>query len=80
MVALAEERGRKRAELLDATAADLAAIQARVRRARNPLQGADQIGLAVGAVLNKRKVAKHFALEISDRDFSFRREPVHDLF
>lgn len=72
--ALAEERARKRAELLAATEADLAAIQARVRRARAPLRGADRIGLAVGAVLGKRKVAKHFQLEIGDRDFTFSRD------
>lgn len=72
--ALAEERARKRTELLAATEADLAAIQARVRRARAPLRGADRIGLAVGAVLGKRKVAKHFQLEIGDRDFTFSRD------
>lgn len=74
--ALAAERARKRAELLDATEADLAAIQARVRRARQPLRGADRIGLAVGAVLGRRKVAKHFRLDIADADFSFSRDPA----
>lgn len=72
--ALAAERARKRAELLDATEAELTKIQARVRRARQPLRGADKIGLAVGAVLGKRKVGKHFRLEIGDGDFSFTRD------
>jgi len=71
--ALAAERGRKRGELLDATQADLRQIQARVRRARNPLQGADKIGRAIGAVLDRHKVGKHFSTEITDRDLSFTR-------
>jgi hypothetical protein len=71
--ALAEERARKRAELIAATERDLARIQARVRRARRPLRGAAAIGEAVGAVLNRRKVAKHFDKTISDDDFSFAR-------
>ena len=72
--ALAAERARKRAELLEATERDLARIQARVRRARQPLRGADKIGLAVGAVLGRRKVAKHFQVTITDDDLSFGRE------
>jgi hypothetical protein len=72
--ALATERGRKRAELLDATEQALQAIQARVRRKRRPLNGAAAIGEAVGAVLNRKKVAKHFTRTITDRDLSFARD------
>jgi hypothetical protein len=72
--ALAQERARKRIELLDATEQELARIQARVRRARQPLRGADQIGLAVGAVLGRRKVAKHFRITITEHDLSFTRD------
>jgi hypothetical protein len=72
--ALAAERARKRAELLDATEHDLRRIQDRVRRARQPLKGAAAIGQAVGAVLGRRKVAKHFVLAITDTDFTFRRD------
>ena len=72
--ALAAERARKRAELLEATERDLARIQARVRRARQPLRGADKIGLAVGAVLGRCKVAKHFQVTITEDDLSFGRE------
>ena len=72
--ALAEERGRKRRELLAATERDLLAIQARVRRKRRPLTGAAAIGEAVGAVLNRRKVAKHFTRTITDNDFVFARD------
>jgi hypothetical protein len=73
-VALAAERARKRIELLDATEYELERIQARVRRARLPLKGADKIGLAVGAVLGRRKVAKHFRITITDGDLSFSRD------
>jgi hypothetical protein len=71
---LAEERARKRAELLEATEARLAAVQARVRRARAPLSGSDKIGLAVGAVLNRYKMAKHFAVTIAEHDLRFERK------
>jgi transposase len=72
--ALAQERARKRTELLDATERELRRIQARVRRARQPLRGADKIGLAVGAVLGSHKVAKHFQVTISDTELSFQRD------
>jgi hypothetical protein len=71
--ALAEERARKRGELLAATEGDLKAIQERVRRARRPLKGEAKIGAAIGAVLNRRKVAKHFTWTVSDSDFNFVR-------
>jgi hypothetical protein len=72
--ALAVERGRKRKELLAATAAELDAIKAAVERARNPLRGRAAIALKVGAVLAKRKMAKHFRLDIADHAFSFQRD------
>ena len=71
--ALAEERARKRNDLLDATEQDLKDIQARIARRRSPLRGAANIGLKVGAVLNRRKVAKHFQIEITDGALSFTR-------
>jgi Transposase DDE domain len=72
--ALAEERRRKRGELLDATEQDLKDIQARILRQRQPLRGADKIGLAVGALLGRRKVAKHFRIAITDDALSFTRD------
>jgi hypothetical protein len=71
---LAEERRRKRDELLALTEADLRKIQARVTREKNPLCGAADIGKAVGAVMGKRKMAKHFDLTITDNAFSFSRK------
>ena len=71
--ALAAERSRKREDLLRATERDLAAIAAAVRRKRAPLRGKAEIGLAVGAVIDRRKMAKHFALTITDTSFAFAR-------
>jgi hypothetical protein len=70
---LAAERSRKRQDLLAATERDLARIRAVVVRKRDPLRGATDIALAVGAVLDKHKMAKHFDLVITDTAFSFAR-------
>jgi len=70
---LATERARKRDELLAATEKDLAAIAAAVTRSRQPLRGTDKIALKAGAVLGRRKMAKHFELTISDTSFAFTR-------
>lgn len=53
---------------------ELVRIQARVRRAQRPLRGAGEIGLAVGQVVNRRKMARHVEIEIADDDFRFRRK------
>ena len=71
---LAVARRRKREDLLAATERDLAVIQNAVRRARKPLHGKAAIGLKVGAVIGKYKMAKHFELTITDTDFSFARK------
>jgi transposase len=72
--ALADERARKREHLLAATERDLARIAAAVARKRQPLRGKAEIGLEIGAVLDKHKMAKHFALDITDTRFSFVRK------
>ena len=72
--ALAAERARKREDLLRATERDLAPIAAAVQRKREPLRGKAEIGLAVGAVIGKHKMAKHFALDITDTSFAFARK------
>jgi hypothetical protein len=71
---LAAERTRKREDLLAATERDLTRIQTAVARKRDPLRGATEIALAVGAVINKHKVAKHFDLDITGAAFSFARK------
>ena len=70
--ALAAERARKRTELLAATDTDLAAIAARVAAGR--LRGAGKIGEAIGRVIAKRKVGKHFRREITDTTFTYHRD------
>jgi len=72
--ALAAERARKREELLAATERELTRIAAAVARKRQPLRGAAKIGLHVGAVLDKHKMAKHFALDIAADRFGFTRK------
>ncbi len=69
---LAAERARKREDLLAATEADLAKITARVQAGR--LKDPDKIGVAAGKVINKRKVAKHFTLDISQGQLSWQRD------
>src|SRR5579864_1202813 len=71
---LAEERARKREDLLAATERDLSGIQQAVMRRRAPLRGCAEIGIAVGAVLNKHKVAKHFEIGIGEASLTFRRK------
>jgi transposase len=77
---LAEERARKRRDLLAATEEKLLKIQARVRRAKRPLRGSDAIGIAVGKVIDRYKVAKHFDLTITDTDLVIERrsQPIDD--
>jgi len=70
---LAEQRKRKREELLAATEQELARIRKQVaRRTKTPLKK-DEIGLKVGAVLNRFKMAKHFELTIEDGRFEWGR-------
>ena len=71
---LAEERARKRDDLLQATERELEKIAARTRRTRRPLRGTKEIGLAVGKIINRYKMAKHFRLEITDKAFSHERK------
>ena len=70
---LEAERARKRESLLAATEADLEKIAAACARARRPLRGKDKVALRAGKVLNRRKVAKHFVIDIGDDQFSYRR-------
>ncbi|MBI2747825.1 MAG: IS1634 family transposase [Burkholderiales bacterium] len=72
--ALAEERARKRLELLAATEADLAKIAVATQRARSPLRGQDAIALRVGRVVGRFHMAKHFELSITDTSLTFQRK------
>jgi Transposase DDE domain len=69
---VAADRARKREELLAATERGLKEIQERVER--GTLQGADQIGLAVGPALKRYRVKKHVDVTITDTSFSYARK------
>jgi hypothetical protein len=71
---VAEERKRKRAELLAATEESIAPIITAVADGR--LVGAEKIGLRLGKVLNKRKMAKHFEVAITDTTLVVTRRQV----
>ena len=66
---LAYRREHKRAALLKATTEALEKIQGMIERGY--LKDADKIGVRVGRVINKYKMAKHFKLEITEKKFSF---------
>jgi hypothetical protein len=68
---LAAERARKRTDLLRATEEDLGKIAAPVTAGR--LKDPAAIGLRAGRVLNKRKMAKHFTLDIAQAQISWQR-------
>jgi hypothetical protein len=71
---LEAERARKRESLLAATEADLAKIAAACARARRPLRGQDKIAVRADRVLNRRKVAKHFTVDIGDDSIRYARD------
>jgi transposase len=71
---LAAERSRKRTELLEATERDLDRLKQAVERQRMPLQGKAEIGFKAGALLNQRKMAKHYELTITDTRFTWQRK------
>ena len=71
---LEAERARKRESLLAATEADLEKIAAACARARRPLHGQDKIAVRANRVLNRRKVAKHFTVDIGDDSIRYARD------
>ncbi len=71
---LAQERARKRLDLLAATEADLAKIVAATQRKRNPLRGKDAIALRVGRLIERFHMAKHIALTIHHTSLSWTRK------
>jgi len=70
---LLEERRRKRNELLQQTEKELEKIVKAVKRKRKPLRGKAEIGLKVGKVIDKYKMAKHIELKITYANFSYQR-------
>jgi Transposase DDE domain len=73
--ALAAERARKRLALLEATDTELAKIVAAAGAGR--LSGAGKIGIRVGKVVGRYKMAKHYTLDIANDRFVFTRDQDH---
>ena len=72
---LARLRAYKREALLCATEGDLAKIKTQVQAGK--LKGRDKIGVRVGKVVDRHKMAKHFELTIDENAFSFVRRHEH---
>lgn len=71
---LAMDRARTRKELLAATEGLLEKLRQQVARRRNKPMKAAEIGVKAGRLVNRYKVAKHFALAISDATFGWSRK------
>ena len=69
---LAAERARRREELLAATEEDLARVASAVDSRR--LKSEAAIGLRVGRIINRYKVAKHFTLTIKEGHLHYARK------
>jgi hypothetical protein len=71
---LAEERTRKRGDLLQATEAALTKLADQIARGTGP-KGQDKIARAVGRIENRYKLAKLFDITVAEDGFSFARNP-----
>jgi transposase len=74
---LAEERARKRPDLLSATEKQLEKIAVATRRQKRPLRGRQNIGLRAGKILNRYKMGKHFELRIEEDGFHYQRKTAN---
>jgi len=71
---LARKRAKTREALLKRTKSDLDEIQKATQREKRALRGKDKIGLRIGKIINKRKVGKHFVLDIRKDGFTYHRD------
>jgi transposase len=71
---LAEERARKRSELLAASEAELTVVATAVARQRAPLRGNQAIAVRADRCLKHYRMGKHFELVITDTSFTWRRK------
>jgi hypothetical protein len=74
---LAEQRRLRRRELLAATQAELEELAASVARPGGPPEGAADIGVRAGKIINHHKMSKHFILTISDGHLGWARKVDH---
>jgi hypothetical protein len=72
---LAEERARKRVDLLQATEVALAKLADQIARGTGP-KGQDRIARAVGRIENRYKLAKLFDITVVEDGFTFARNPA----
>ena len=70
---LAEERARKRQELLSACEKRLEVVRAATQREKRPLRGKEKIALAVGRAMGRYRMSKHFILSIEEDRFIYTR-------
>ena len=70
---LAEQRRRKRAELLEATEKLLNKVVAQVERRTKTPMPKDEIGIKVGRVLYRHKMGKHLRVTIKQGHLSYKR-------
>jgi hypothetical protein len=71
---LAEERARQREALLQATERELDKIVAATQRSQRALKGQGRIGLRVGKLIGRFKMAKHFKLTLTEDRFAYERD------
>ena len=67
---MAERREQTRQSLIEATVGELEKVRGMVARGR--LKGKEKIGVRVGRVVNKYKMAKHIHLDIEEDSFDYR--------
>ena len=72
---MAEERARKREELLATHREGAAKVAEACERPRKPLEGKAEIGLKAGAVLARFKMGKYFSIRIGECGLSWHRKP-----
>jgi transposase len=70
---LALDRARTREALLQRTERELEKVKLATSRPKRRLKGKDNIGLRVGRVIGKFKMAKHFVITIEEESFSYAR-------
>lgn len=71
---MAEERARKREELLALTEKALQKVEEACRREKKPLTGRTEIGLKTGAALARFRMGKYFSIRVHDHGMSWHRK------
>jgi hypothetical protein len=71
---MAEERARKREELLELTEKGLQKVMDACTRKRDPLQGVAAIGLKTGAALGRFKMGRYFSIRVGEYSVGWHRK------